>query len=367
MNTTGRQFDGKLAPERLSTPVRVLVVDDSAVMRTILTEILSSDPLIEVVGTAADPAIAERKIQQLQPDVLTLDVIMPGLDGLAFLRMLMSSRPVPVVMISALTQTGTQTALEALRIGAVDIVGKPDTIDSHHWVDLRDDLIAKVKSAARARLRASYGRRRLRAPVLAQPVTESVKVVAIGASTGGVAVLNELVPALSIDCPPVLIAQHMPPRFTGLLADRLDRISNVRVQEAVHGLVIAAGNVYIAPGGLHLSLALSRAGYACVLSDGDPVNGHRPSVDFLFASVAQIVGRESVGILLTGMGKDGAEGLLAMRRAGAATACQDEASSLIYGMPKAAFDLGAVQREISGFEAAAYIMGFSGSRLKRSV
>jgi two-component system chemotaxis response regulator CheB len=330
---------------KVNAPVRVLVVDDSAVMRQLLTSLLSADPEIEVVGTAPDPHVARERIKELNPDVVTLDVEMPHMDGLTFLRKIMTLRPTPVVMVSTLTQAGTEVTLEALEIGAVDFVAKPTADLGNAKAGLAIELQSKVKAAARTRVG-------LRRNSLAQPKPRperrrgSVdKIVIVGASTGGVEALKTLLMGLPPDCPPILVTQHMPPRFTAAFADRLNRECPMAVSEAINDDLIEPGHVYIAPGAYHLQLARHKGHNICVLSDSPPVSGHRPSVDVLFRSAANVAGRSAVGVILTGMGKDGAEGLLEMRKAGAITLGQDEDSSLIYGMPRAAFERGAVMRQ----------------------
>jgi two-component system, chemotaxis family, protein-glutamate methylesterase/glutaminase len=325
------------------TPVRVLIVDDSAVMRQLLTGLLEADPEISVVGTAADPYIARERIKALNPDVVTLDVEMPHMDGLTFLRKIMTLRPMPVVMISTLTQGGAETTLEALEIGAVDFVAKPAQERLDRLADLAEELQQKVKAAAQVRVSA----RRAVAPPPRRERLRRVtgKIVFVGASTGGVEALKTLLMGFPDDCPPILIAQHMPPRFTTGFANRLNRECPMAVREAADGDAIEAGHVYIAPGSHHLAIVRSGSKLLCRLSDGAPVSGHRPSVDVLFRSAASVCAKSAIAAILTGMGKDGADGLLELRRAGGVTLGQDEDSSLIYGMPRAAFERGAVMRQ----------------------
>jgi len=328
---------------KANTPVRVLIVDDSAVMRQLLSTLLSADPEIEVVGTAPDPLVARERIKALNPDVVTLDVEMPRMDGLSFLRKIMTLRPTPVVMVSSLTQAGAEATLEALEIGAVDFIAKPSAdIGNAFAVELQ----TKVKGAARTKV----GMRHASPPKPQRPARpagrgSNDKIVVIGASTGGVEALKVVLMGLPSDCPPVLITQHMPPRFTAAFAERLNRECPMAVSEAVHDEVIEAGHVYIAPGSHHLQLGRRNGRNVCVLSDGPPVSGHRPSVDVLFRSAAQAAVTVAAGVILTGMGKDGAEGMLELRKAGVQTLGQDEQSSLIYGMPRAAFERGAVMRQ----------------------
>lgn len=331
----------------MGKPVRVLIVDDSALIRQLLTTLLSADPDIEVVGTADDPFVARDRIKALNPDVVTLDVEMPHMDGITFLRKIMTLRPMPVIMISTLTQAGADITLEALEIGAVDFIAKPSTDAAHALPALASELQAKVKAAARTRIATRAAM--VHAPVkkVARSVRTNGKIVAIGASTGGVEALKVVLMNLPSDCPPIVITQHMPPRFTEAFAQRLNRECPMAVKEAADGDILEQGHVYIAPGSHHLQVVKSGNGYRCALDDGPPVTGHRPSVDVLFRSVARVIGRSAIGVILTGMGKDGADGMLEMRKAGAQTIGQDEASSLIYGMPHVAFERGGVMRQCS--------------------
>jgi two-component system chemotaxis response regulator CheB len=330
-----------------SRPVRVLIVDDSAVMRQLLSNLLSADPEIEVAGTAADPFIARERIKTLNPDVVTLDVEMPHMDGLTFLRKIMTLRPMPVVMISTLTQSGAETTLQALECGAVDFIAKPSGDFANGVEELAEELQRKVKAAADVRVGESRLAPLTQVPRRPRARRETGKIVFVGASTGGVEALKALLTGLPADCPPVLITQHMPPKFTTGFAERLNRQCPMAVSEAADGDPIVAGHVYIAPGSHHLEIARAGSRLVCHLSDAPPVSGHRPSVDVLFRSAARVSGKSAIGAILTGMGKDGAEGLLEMRRAGAVTLGQDEKSALIYGMPRAAFERGAVMQQHS--------------------
>jgi len=329
----------------MNKPVRVLIVDDSAVIRQLLSMLLSQDPEIEVVGTAGDPFEAREQIKALNPDVVTLDVEMPNMDGVTFLRKIMTLRPMPVIMVSTLTQVGAETTLEALEIGAVDFFAKPTVDVANALTALAGELQSKVKQAAHARLGAR--RSPPRPPRPARKLALTDKIIAVGASTGGVEALKALLMAMPAECPPILITQHMPPRFTTAFAERLNRECPMTVSEAQHDEFIEPNHAYIAPGSHHLEIVRVAGRLKVRLDEGPTVSGHRPSVDVLFRSVAKVVGKAAVGVILTGMGKDGASGLFDMRSAGAFTLGQDEQSSLIYGMPRAAFERGAVMRQAS--------------------
>lgn len=323
--------------------VRVLVVDDSPTMRGAITTYLSSDPEIDVVGSACDAIEARTAIKTLNPDVITLDVMMPRMNGIEFLERIMRLRPMPVVMVSMLTQADAAISIEALEIGAVDCVGKPNF----------EGLADKVKAASRARVRARVARPAPGARL--RDYRPSNMLLAVGASTGGVEALLTMLSGFPENCPATVITQHMPASFTTSFAARLDRVCAPRVEEASDGAPLTPGRVYITPGGpLHLEV-VGGAQPHCKLLDAPAVGGHRPSVDVLFASVAHAFGARATGVILTGMGRDGAVGLKQMRDAGARTLGQDEATSVVYGMPKAAFELGAVERQtpLSGIGAAA--------------
>ena len=311
---------------------RVLIIDDSALMRGLLSSLLSEDPDIEVVDAAPDPLVAREMIKAHNPDVVTLDVEMPRMDGLTFLRKIMTLRPMPVVMISTLTQAGAEVTLEALEIGAVDFVPKPTNAVGPAMTALAGELRAKVKAAARTRVRARPVQPAPRQPMRQRLERHTGKILMIGASTGGVEALKTLLMDLPQDCPPTLVTQHMPERFTAAFANRLNRECPMAVSEATDRQRIEPGCVYIAPGGAHhLELAREGTAFVCRLTDAEPMSGHRPSVDVLFRSGARVAGSQVIGVILTGMGKDGAEGLLELRKAGARTLGQDEATSLIYG------------------------------------
>jgi two-component system chemotaxis response regulator CheB len=333
--------------------IRVLVVDDSALVRKLLTELLSSDPQIEVVDTAMDPFAAREKIKRLNPDVLTLDVEMPRMDGVTFLRNLMRLRPMPVVMVSTLTEKGAEVTLDALRYGAVDFITKPKVDFAHTIQDYRVELIDKVKAAAAAHVR------QLSNAAMERPAPERLSVdavlpggtrrhfrttdrlIAIGASTGGTEAIREVLERLPPSTPGIVITQHIPASFSGPFAQRMNRCSALEVAEARDGDQILPGHAFIAPGDRHLMVVRDGARWRCRLSDDAPVNRHKPSVDVLFRSVAQNAGLNALGVILTGMGRDGAQGLKEIREAGAHTIAQDEATSVVWGMPGAAVGCGA--------------------------
>ncbi len=351
--------------------IKVLVVDDSALARQILVEILKSADDIEVVGTAADPFMARERIKETNPDVLTLDVEMPRMDGLTFLANLMRLRPMPVVMVSSLTQSGAETTLKALELGAVDFVSKPRIDIAGTLRDYGEEILAKIRVAAGARVVARH-----MAPLPVPPVGSLLKhsadailpasgssrvmrttdrIIAVGASTGGTEAIRELLVGLPADFPAMVITQHIPAAFSGAFARRMDAACALSVCEPEDGQHIMPGHVYIAPGGRHLLVVRDGARYRCKLNDGPPVNRHIPSVDVLFRSVAQQVGSNAVGVILTGMGDDGARGLKEMHEAGAATIAQDEATSVVWGMPGAAVKLDAVDEVVPMSRIAAAI------------
>ena len=323
-------------------PVRVLVVDDSPTMRALISSLLRSDPGIEVVGMAGDPNEARLAIKELNPDVITLDIEMPNMNDLEFLEKIMRLRPMPVVMVSTLTQSGADETLRALELGAVDCVAKPsNAISARSGLG---DLPEKVKAAARARVRPAGPTPPSRMSAAYRP---SGDIVAIGSSTGGVEALLNVIGAFPANCPPTVITQHMPATFTKSFAARLDRATEAKVQEAFDGAPMEVGHIYLAPGGVAHLQVVRAGGLRCRLLTTDSVNGHRPSVDVLFESVAVAAGASAVGVILTGMGRDGAMGLASMRQAGARTIGQDEDSCVVYGMPKAAFEAGAVQKQLA--------------------
>jgi len=330
--------------------IKVLVIDDSALVRQLLTEIIAEDPAFEVVGSASDPLIAREKIKHLQPDVLTLDVEMPRMDGLTFLENLMRLRPMPVLMVSSLTEQGAEVTLQALELGAVDFVTKPKADVQQGLQAYATLLHEKLHLVASAKV-ARHGQRPPAASTAPASKPRKVyrttdRIIAIGASTGGTEAIKVLLSHMPADAPAIVIAQHIPAAFSAPFAARMDRHSAMKVSEAAQGQVINPGHVYIAPGGWHLEVTRDGARYVCRLTQAVAENGHRPSVDVLFRSVAHQVGRNAVGALLTGMGHDGAQGLLVMREQGAATFVQDEASSIVWGMPGAAMKLGAASHAV---------------------
>jgi len=339
-------------------PIRVLIVDDSASVRQTMTAILSADPQIEVIGAAADPFSAARYIQEGLPDVITLDVEMPRMDGITFLRKLMMQCPVPVVMCSSLVEEGSETLLQALEAGAVDVILKPRVGIADHLVEAHSMICETVKGAARARVgrrseRPSAPAARLTADAVLPPPTgramsrTTEMVVCMGASTGGTEALREVLMALPANSPGIVIVQHMPESFTRAFAKRLDGLCAVDVKEAQDGDTVMRGHVLIAPGGLrHTMLERQGARYHVSVREGPLVSRHRPSVDVLFRSAARNAGANAVGIIMTGMGDDGARGLLEMRQAGARTLAQDEASSIVFGMPKEAIGRGAAEKVV---------------------
>jgi len=344
--------------------INVLVIDDSALVRKLLSEILNADPEIEVVGTAIDPYQAREKIKKLKPDVLTLDIEMPRMDGVTFLKNLMRLHPLPVVMVSSLTEAGAHVTLEALEIGAIDFVAKPKVDLANSLTDYAQEIIQKVKTAATVNVQMQaidkpdikkvppkLSADAVLPKVNAGPSTSLLdvkqRVIAIGASTGGTEAIKQILQNLPVNCPGIVISQHIPAAFSEAFATRLNGLSALHVCQAQQGQPIVSGHVYLAPGDKHLIVRRNGKQFFCELNDGPLVCRHKPSVDVLFRSVAQAVGSNAIGILLTGMGDDGAQGLLEMKQAGAFTFVQDEKSSVVWGMPGQAVKIGAAELQVS--------------------
>lgn len=339
--------------------IRVLVVDDSTLMRGLLSQMINAAPDMEVVGVAPDAQTAREMIKALNPDVLTLDVQMPKMDGLEFLERLMRLRPMPVVMVSSFTDSASDITLKALELGAVDFIGKPRADGGRSLENYAEDLVERLRAAKGARLsRPMTSRLTAQAPSsvtspmpmpMPMPMRSGLaaggKIIFVGASTGGTEAIKEFLLGVPADCPPILVVQHMPETFTASFARRLDGSSAPRVIEAQGNEKVESGTVYIAPGHSHLQIRRGNGGFMTELAATSPVNRHRPSVDVLFDSAAAVVGRQAIGVILTGMGKDGAKGLLRMRQAGARTFGQDENTCVVYGMPREAFLVGAVEEQ----------------------
>ncbi|MCU0906707.1 MAG: chemotaxis response regulator protein-glutamate methylesterase [Rhodobacteraceae bacterium] len=349
-------------------PYKVLVIDDSAVVRQTIQQVLDADPDLEVIGVASDPFVAAERIRKQVPDVITLDVEMPRMDGITFLRRLMAQRPIPVVICSSLVADGSQTLAMALDAGAVDVVLKPQLGVKEFFEDSCMTLRDAVKAAAVARLAALKPRAtaaKLTADAVLPPPSgramarTTERIVAIGASTGGTEALRVVLEELPADCSPVVVVQHMPETFTAAFARRLDGLCAVSVKEARNGDRMLRGHVLLAPGNKHTLLTRSGANYAVEVRDGPLVSRHRPSVDVLFRSVARIAGQNGIGVIMTGMGDDGARGLKEMRDAGARTLGQDEASCVVYGMPREAMKAGGVEREVPLHQLCSAILRLS--------
>lgn len=348
----------------MSKKIKVVVVDDSALVRNLLKEILNAEKDIEVVATAPDPIAAREQIRTLNPDVITLDIEMPKMDGLEFLEKLMRLRPTPVVMVSTLTERGSEATMRALELGAVDFVAKPKLDMQNGIRQYAHEITEKIRMAARARIRAlppvsPPGKSHsadIVLPAIRNPVTSTEKILVFGASTGGTEALKEVLIQMPPDCPGIVIAQHMPEGFTKSFAARLDSLCKISVKEAEHGERILPGHAYLAPGHSHLLVKRSGANYICELSQAEPVNRHRPSVDVLFRSAANHAGKNAIGIILTGMGKDGAIGMKEMKDTGAYNFAQDEASCVVFGMPKEAIAQGGVDEIVPLPQMAARIL-----------
>lgn len=353
---------------------KVLVIDDSALIRSLLTEMINQQPDMEVVGAAPDPLVAREMIKQLNPDVLTLDVEMPKMDGLDFLEKLMRLRPMPVVMVSTLTEKGSEITLRALELGATDFVTKPKSGISDGMRDYTDLIADKIRIASKARVSslqrtAKQNQQGSATPgLLKNPLISSEKLLIIGASTGGTEAIKSFLLQMPSDCPGILITQHMPAGFTKSFANRLDSLCKISVSEAEDGTRVLPGHAYIAPGDKHLLLARSGANYVIKLSDADPVSRHKPSVDVLFDSAAEAAGKNAIGVIMTGMGKDGAAGMARMKQAGTYNFAQDEASCVVFGMPKEAIACGGVDEVLPLMELPQAVLNqlmASGSRSLR--
>ena len=326
--------------------IKVLIVDDSAIVRKILSEQLSKEPDIEIVGTAPDPYIARDKIVKSKPDVVLLDIEMPRMDGLTFLKKLMKYYPLPVIIVSSLTPKGSRMALEALETGAIEVMCKPG--GPYSVEEMKTDLVQKIRAAAKIKFIKGKTVKTISEPVKAPSTFTNIettnKIIAIGSSTGGTEALREILPQFPPSSPGILIAQHMPPGFTKAFANRLNEVAQIRVKEAENGDSVIPGLALLAPGNFHMLLRRSGARYFVEIKDGPRVHHQRPSVDVLFSSVAKAAGPNAIGIILTGMGIDGAKGLLEMKQAGAKTIAQDEATCVVFGMPKSAIELGAADK-----------------------
>jgi two-component system, chemotaxis family, protein-glutamate methylesterase/glutaminase len=340
--------------------IKVLIVDDSALIRSVMSEIISSQSDMEVVGVAPDPLVARELIKQTNPDVLTLDVEMPKMDGLDFLEKLMRLRPMPVLMVSSLTERGSEITMRALELGAVDFVTKPKISIQSGMREYTELIADKIRAAAKARVKArtlAPARPGAALPQIGNPLTSSEKLIIIGASTGGTEAIREFLMQMPSDCPGILIAQHMPEGFTTSFARRLDTLCKISVREAAGEERVLPGHAYIAPGHSHLQLVRSGANYVTRIDQSAPVNRHRPSVDVLFRSAASSAGKNAVGVILTGMGKDGALGMVEMKTAGAYNFAQDEASCVVFGMPREAIAVGAVHEVAALTELPGKVLG----------
>ncbi len=345
--------------------IRVLIIDDSALVRSVLSQIIGAQSDMEVVGAAPDPLVAREMIRALNPDVLTLDVEMPRMDGLDFLEKLMRLRPTPVVMVSSLTERGADVTIRALELGAVDFVAKPKLGIATGMQDLSAAICDKIRVASKVRM---HRRATAKAPSAEKPAPDcqdnairfsrvsTEKLIVIGASTGGTEAIREVLTRLPADCPGVLITQHMPAGFTRSFAARMDSLSRIAVSEAADGERVLPGHAYIAPGDRHLRLAKSGSNYVIALDDSEPVNRHRPSVEVMFRSVAAIAGSNALGVMLTGMGRDGAAAMLEMRKAGSFNIAQDEATCVVFGMPREAIAAGAVDEVLPVTEIASRLL-----------
>jgi two-component system chemotaxis response regulator CheB len=354
--------------------IKVLIVDDSALIRSVMKEIINSQPDMEVVGVAPDPIVARDLIKQTNPDVLTLDVEMPRMDGLDFLEKLMRLRPMPVVMVSSLTERGSDITLRALELGAVDFVTKPKMSIQSGMLEYTELIADKIRTASKARIKSRqitpHDANKVTGealPMIRNPLTSSEKLIIIGASTGGTEAIKDFLMQMPSDCPGILITQHMPPGFTKSFAQRLDSLCKISVKESEGGERVLPGHAYLAPGHSHLQLVRSGANYMTQLDQGPPVNRHRPSVDVLFHSAAVHAGKNAVGVILTGMGKDGALGMLEMKNVGAYNFAQDEASCVVFGMPREAIAVGATH-EVGPLQALpGMVLGYLAAHSSRAL
>lgn len=345
--------------------IKVLIVDDSALIRSVMSEIIGSQPDMEVVGVAPDPLVARELIKQTNPDVLTLDVEMPKMDGLDFLERLMRLRPMPVIMVSSLTERGSEITMRALELGAIDFVTKPKLSIQSGMMEYAEMIADKIRVASKARIRPRIHTHQDSdktthevLPQVKNPLTSSEKLIIIGASTGGTEAIKNFLVQMPSDCPGILITQHMPEGFTRSFAKRLDGLCKISVSEAAGGERVLPGHAYIAPGHSHMLLARSGANYVTKLEQSEPVNRHRPSVDVLFRSAAACAGKNAVGVIMTGMGKDGALGMLEMKNAGAYNFAQDEASCVVFGMPREAIAIGAANEVVPLNELPAKVLHY---------
>ncbi|SFD90051.1 chemotaxis response regulator protein-glutamate methylesterase [Nitrosomonas sp. Nm166] len=353
--------------------ITVLVIDDSALIRKLLTEIINSQSDMEVIGTAANPLVAREMIREMNPDVLTLDVEMPKMDGLDFLEKLMRLRPMPVVMVSTLTEKGSDVTFRALELGAVDFVAKPKIDIASGLKEYGNEIANKIRTAKSARLRRYMPVLATKSatadailPAISNRVASTEKLIIIGASTGGTEAIKEFLMHMPPDAPGILVTQHMPETFTKSFANRLDSLCKISVVEAQGGERVLPGHAFIAPGHSHLLLKRSGANYMTELNQGDPVSRHRPSVDVLFRSAANYAGKNAIGVILTGMGKDGAAGMLEMHKAGAYNFAQDEASCIVFGMPKEAISAGGVDEVVTLRDMARCVLSKASSMGARS-
>ncbi len=354
--------------------IGVVVIDDSALIRKVMSDIINDQPDMQALGAAPDPIIARELIRSVNPDVITLDVEMPKMDGLDFLDRLMRLRPTPVLMVSSLTERGSEVTMRALELGAVDFVTKPHLDIANGMKEYAAHIAEKIRIAALARVkrrptpdsRPSFSADAV-LPALSNHIASTEKLIVIGASTGGTEAIKEFLKKMPPDCPGVLVTQHMPEAFTRSFADRLNSLCGIMVKEAEDGERVLPGHAYVAPGHSHLLLARSGANYMTALSKGPPVNRHRPSVDVLFRSVANCAGRNATGVIMTGMGKDGAAGMLEMKKAGAYNFAQDEASCVVFGMPKEAIAVGAVDETVPLSEMAHRVLGHVANMGRRAV